>query len=126
MRPLWRSNAWWTGVQVRNHRFPIAAFEVRGADGAYRAIARQGYNYFVAESGMGEGPYTFRLTDARGQMIEDSAIRLAEGQDVAGQAQFPPCADANVARRLPVKTAKAAARPSRPAGQRVTRKHRAP
>lgn len=85
------SNQWWTAVQVRNHRYPIASFEVKGADGQYRKIERLEYNYFVDPSGMGPGPYTFRVTDVLGHVVEDSGIPGGDDTDAAGAGQFPEC-----------------------------------
>ena len=84
------SNAFWTAVQIRNHRYPIATVEIE-KDGAFQAVARESYNYFVDASGMGPGPYRFRLTDTGGNTIEDTGIPLVPEQDAPGQAQFPPC-----------------------------------
>jgi expansin len=84
------SNQWWTAVQIRNHRNRIASLEYL-AGSTYRAVSRTDYNYFVEPSGMGPGPYTFRVTDVYGNVLEDSGIAHAENSDVAGTAQFPPC-----------------------------------
>ncbi len=86
------SSQYWTAIQVRNHRYPIAMLEAREAQGAYRSIPRLDYNYFVQDDGLGPGPYTLRVTDTRGQVVEDGDI--AVGDDVArtGAAQFPTCA----------------------------------
>jgi expansin len=86
------SNEWWTAVQVRNHRYPVATFEYRADDGSYRRVARESYNYFVEPNGMGPGPYTFRLTDVNGQVVEDTAIPHMEAGDAPGAGQFPACA----------------------------------
>jgi expansin (peptidoglycan-binding protein) len=85
------SNPWWTAVQIRNHRFPIAKVAYRTKDGSFKDIERLEYNYFVEPSGMGDGPYTFRVTDTRGNVIEDSGIPLKDNGDVASKAQFPGC-----------------------------------
>lgn len=86
------SNPWWTAVQIRNHRYAIATLEYQGADGAMRTVARESYNFFVEASGMGPGPYTFRVTDDKGQVVEDSGIPFVEAGDSPGHAQFPQCA----------------------------------
>ncbi|MDZ4720111.1 MAG: expansin EXLX1 family cellulose-binding protein [Roseiflexaceae bacterium] len=83
------SSQWWTAVQVRNHRNPIAKFEYRDGTGQFVSAARQDYNYFVAFSGMGPGPYTFRITDIYGNVVTDSNITLLVGQEVPGSGQFP-------------------------------------
>jgi expansin (peptidoglycan-binding protein) len=69
------SNQWWTAVQVRNHRNPIAKLE---------------YRNFVEPAGMGPGPYTFRVTDIYGNVLTDSGIPHTEGGSVDGAGQFPP------------------------------------
>lgn len=84
------SNRWWTAVQIRNHRNPIARFEYLRSDGQWQNVPRTMYNYFVASSGMGPGPYTFRVTDMYGNVLTDTGIPFTEGGAVNGAAQFPP------------------------------------
>lgn len=85
------SNQWWTAVQIRNHRNPIAKFEYRDANGQWAAVPRVSYNYFVqTQPGMGLGPYTFRVTDFYGNVLMDSGIHLVANGTVTGAAQFPP------------------------------------
>ena len=93
-----RSNASWTGVQIRNHRYPVVTFERRRDDGVYEDVPRADFNYFVDCDGMGPGPYTFRLTDSKGHVVEDTGVALAaptvplsSATDVASASQFPPC-----------------------------------
>jgi expansin (peptidoglycan-binding protein) len=84
------SNQWWTAVQIRNHRNPVARLEVRRTDGSWAAVPRTDYNYFVQTNpGMGAGPYTFRVTDAYGHQIMDSGIPHVENGSVTGSDQFP-------------------------------------
>jgi expansin len=83
------SNQWWTAVQLRNHRTPIAKLEYRNAQGQFVEIARTEYNYFVNPSGMGPGPYAFRITDIYGRTIVESNIPHREAQVVGGTQQFP-------------------------------------
>lgn len=83
------SNQWWSAVQIRNHRNPIATFEYRTSSGTFKDLPRANYNYFIEEKGMGPGPYTFRVTDIYGHVITDSNIPLIIGGDVPGNAQFP-------------------------------------
>jgi len=84
------SNPYWTAVQIRNHRNAIARFEVE-QDGAWVEVARVDYNYFVQESGMGEGPLSFRITDVTGAVLEDAGIPLLDDADAPGAAQFASC-----------------------------------
>lgn len=83
------SNQWWTAVQIRNHRNPIARFEYLAANGQFKEISRTEWNYFVEASGMGPGPYTFRVTDVFGHTIVDSGIPHIEDGSISGSSQFP-------------------------------------
>ena len=82
------SNQWWTAVQIRNHRNPILKLEYFNGS-SYQEVPRLSYNYFVQSSGMGPGPYTFRVTDILGNVLVDSSIPHMENGDVSGSGQFP-------------------------------------
>ncbi len=85
------SNQWWTAVQIRNHRNPIAKLEYLKANDEWIEVPRTSYNYFVQSNpGMGPGPYTFRVTDTYGNLLTDSGIPHIENNTVNGAAQFPP------------------------------------
>lgn len=84
------SNQWWTALQIQNHRYGIAKLEVEKG-GAFVAVPRESYNYFVDASGMGPGPYTFRVTDVHGHVLVDTGIAHAEATAVPGAAQLPDC-----------------------------------
>jgi expansin (peptidoglycan-binding protein) len=83
------SNPFWTAVQIRNHRNPVASFEYLAADGTFKPVNRELYNYFVEPAGMGDGPYTFRVTDIYGHTITDSNIPRLDNASAPGSAQFP-------------------------------------
>ncbi len=85
------SNPWWTAVQIRNHRYGIAEFAYVDDSGAWVDVPRLDYNYFVAASGMGPGPYRFRVTDVNGAVIEDTGVPLVVDGDSIGTNQFPAC-----------------------------------
>jgi expansin len=85
------SNRYWTAVQIRNHRNPIAKFEYLNAEGQWITVPRTSYNYFVQTNpGMGLGPYTFRVTDWYGNTLTDTGIPFIVNSTVSGAAQFPP------------------------------------
>jgi expansin (peptidoglycan-binding protein) len=85
------SNQWWTAVQVRNHRNPVAKLEYLDSGGQWVAVPRTDYNYFVQTNpGMGPGPYSFRVTDSYGNVLIDHGIPHIENGSVDGAAQFPP------------------------------------
>lgn len=83
------SSQWWTAIQVRNHRNPIASLEYKAANGQFVTVPRMDYNYFVQSSGMGVGPYTFRVTDTYGNVLVDTGIPLSVGVVLPGAGQFP-------------------------------------
>ena len=86
------SNPFWSAIQVRNHRHAIASVEaVDPASGEYVPLVRQGYNFFLRESGLGEGPYTIRTTDVHGHVLVDEGVPFAEATTVDGAAQLPAC-----------------------------------
>lgn len=81
---------YWCGVQVRNHRYPITKLEYLDKNGQFVEIERRPYNYFESME-MGEGPFTFRITDIYGQVVIDENIPLSTDDTVIipGHVQFP-------------------------------------
>ncbi len=84
------SSQYWTAVQVRNHRYPVAKFEYK-VNGSYVNVNREMYNYFLVQTGMGPGPFDFRITDIYGNVIEERNIPLTLNQDINGTKQFTIC-----------------------------------
>ncbi len=82
------SSAFWCGVQVRNHRYPLAKLEYLDASGNFVELPRRNYNYFESDS-MGAGPFTFRLTDIYGAVIVDENIPFTLNEIQQGHVQFP-------------------------------------
>lgn len=85
------SNQWWTALQIRNHRHRIASVEAERG-GTWTPIERLDYDYFVAASGLGPGPYHLRVTDVHGHVVEDGAVPggLADA-DTPSSTQLPAC-----------------------------------
>lgn len=84
------SSQWWTAVQIRNHKLPIAKVEY-AKDGSFVAMSRAQYNYFIEADGVGEQPagLTLRVTAVDGQVIEHTiAEGVQEGRVFDGPAQF--------------------------------------
>jgi expansin (peptidoglycan-binding protein) len=79
-------------VQVRNHRHRVASLEaqVSGA-GSWLAIAREEYNYFRVEDGLGPGPFDFRITDIYGHVVVETGMALGSDVIRTGSEQFPSC-----------------------------------
>lgn len=84
------STQYWCGVQVLNHRYPIAKLEYLDSNGEFITLPREQYNYFISAD-MGAGPFTFRITDIYGQIIteEDIPLQLDDSVIVQGKNQFP-------------------------------------
>lgn len=71
------STQYWAEIQVRNGRYPIKSLEYYDkAKGKYVELERQEYNYFTAPSGMGNGPYKFRVKDFYGHTIIENNISI--------------------------------------------------
>jgi expansin (peptidoglycan-binding protein) len=81
------SNAYWTAIQVRNHRLPIAKLEwMKG--GAWVELPRQDYNYFVDANGTGSAGFAVRVTAIDGQTLTDMLPAVSPGLVVTGAGQF--------------------------------------
>ena len=83
------STEFWCAVQVRNHRYPIEKLEYLNADGEFVELPRRNFNYFEAQSGLGKGPFTFRITDIYGQVVIDEDIPFTPDEMPQGHVQFP-------------------------------------
>ncbi len=82
------SSQWWLAIQPLTHRNLVSTLEVKAADGSWVALERQQYNYFVAPSGMGVGPFTIRVTDNWGEQLVHTGITLSPGQVQSTSTQF--------------------------------------
>ncbi len=86
------SNPFWTAVQVRNSRYPIAKLESSKDGMNWSEAGRQGYNYFLNGGGFGSGSTQVRITAFDGKATSATLIdTLPDVQaelEVSGQAQF--------------------------------------
>jgi expansin (peptidoglycan-binding protein) len=48
-------------------------------------------DYFVAEAGLGAGPFTLRVTDVYGHEVEDTGIPLGDDSVSPGASQLEAC-----------------------------------
>lgn len=69
------SSQWWLAIQPRHHRNMVTRLEVQSA-GSWVSLKRETYNYFVAPSGLGPGPFTIRLTDIWGEQLVHTGVAL--------------------------------------------------
>ena len=83
------SSEYWTAIQIRNHRLPIAKVEVM-KDGAFTDMPRETYNYFVDAKGVGKQPagIQLRITAFDGQVVTDEIPGPQAAQVFTGAAQF--------------------------------------
>ncbi len=82
------STEFWCGVQVRNHKYPVAKLECLNDNNEWIELPRKNYNYFESME-MGAGPFTFRITDIYGDVIVDRDIPMILDTDIKGSVQFP-------------------------------------
>ncbi len=84
------SSRWWTAIQVRNHRQPVARLEIRpaGASG-WIAVERMAYNYFVHPQAVPDAPLEVRITASDGSTLQDTLPVPQGGLVVSGRGQFP-------------------------------------
>jgi expansin (peptidoglycan-binding protein) len=68
------STQWWCGIQVINHRNPVARLEVKAA-GVWKALPRAEYNYFLSAQGSGCGGQ-IRITDIYGQRLVVGPLQI--------------------------------------------------
>jgi expansin (peptidoglycan-binding protein) len=68
------SSRWWCGIQVIDHRNPVARLELR-VGGRWRKVHRTGFNYFIPAKGAGCGG-PIRITDIYGQRLTVRGIKI--------------------------------------------------
>ncbi len=84
------SSKYWTAIQVRNHKLPVAKLEYRRGS-SWVAMPRAKYNYFVAEDGVGDQPdgLHLRVTAMDGQQVEETLPGdIPSDRTVPGAKQF--------------------------------------
>jgi expansin len=82
------SSQYWCGIQVRNHRNPVASLAVL-VKGTWKNLPRADYNYFLSADGAGCGS-SIRVTDIYGNQVTDTGIAIRPDSVQAGHAQFGP------------------------------------
>src|SRR5262249_7805271 len=82
------SSQYWTALQVRNARWAVSNLEVQ-LNGAWSAVPRADYNYFVDANGVGTtSGFSVRVTAADGQQLVDDLPPVSSGTVVNGASQF--------------------------------------
>jgi expansin len=73
------SSRYWLALLILNTGNPLAAVQVETAAGGWTDLVRASFNYWIAQSGAGPGPFTIRLTDTLGNQVTVSDVRLEPG-----------------------------------------------
>jgi len=115
------SSQYWLALLAINTGNPLALVQVETAAGSWLDLERADYNYWLASSGAGPGPFTVRLTDTVGHQITVRGVTLDPGaiQDT-GTFMYGTGTVTAPAPAAPVKTAGA------PASSEPARRQRAP
>jgi expansin len=73
------SSQYWLALLADNTGNPLASVQVETASGGWISLARANYNYWIAQSGAGSGPFTVRLTDTQGNQVTVHDVALDPG-----------------------------------------------
>jgi hypothetical protein len=73
------SSQYWLALLADNTGNPLASVQVETGSGGWVNLARANYNYWIAQSGAGSGPFTVRLTDTQGHTTTVHDIALNPG-----------------------------------------------
>jgi len=72
------SSRYWLALLADSTGNPLTAVQVRTSSG-WLSLTRASYNYWIASSGAGPGPFTVRLTDTQGHKVTVQGITLSPG-----------------------------------------------
>ena len=73
------SSQYWLALLAGDTGNPLASVQVEDTGGTWHSLARASYNYWIAASGAGPGPFTVRLTDTAGHQVTAHGIALEPG-----------------------------------------------
>ena len=115
------SSQYWLALLADNTGNPLASVQVATASGGWISLARASYNYWIAPSGAGAGPFTVRLTDTEGHQVTLHNVALdpgavqSTGVDMygAGAGSDPTAPAADSASAAPRSAAPATSTPAR-------------
>ncbi|MDQ1289639.1 MAG: expansin [Actinomycetota bacterium] len=74
------ASQWWFALLVDNHGNPLKSVEVSSDGSSWQSLSRTDYNYWLAQSGAGQGPFTVRVTDVRGHVAVAANIAIRPGE----------------------------------------------
>jgi expansin len=74
------SSQYWLALLAMNTGNPLASVQVRSeSGGGWHNLVQASYNYWVAQSGAGAGPFTVRLADTQGHVVTVQDVALSPG-----------------------------------------------
>lgn len=73
------SSPYWLALLPMNTGNPVASVEVKSSSRGWQELARASFNYWIASSGMGAGPFTVKITDTLGHAVTVTGIQLDPG-----------------------------------------------
>ena len=73
------SSQYWLALLAGNTGNPLASVQVETGSGGWLGLERASYNYWIAQSGAGSGPFTVRLTDIEGNQVTLHNVALDPG-----------------------------------------------
>lgn len=72
------SSEFFLAILIDNHGNPLSKVEVGGESG-FEALSRTSFNYWVADGGLGAGPFPVRVTDTAGRTATIPDVTLSPG-----------------------------------------------
>jgi expansin (peptidoglycan-binding protein) len=73
------SSAYWLALLPIGNGNPVTSVRVSSPSKGWQSLTRASYNYWLATSGMGPGPFTVQLTDSVGHQATVTGISLVPG-----------------------------------------------
>jgi hypothetical protein len=74
------SSPYWLALLAMNTGNPLASVQVQSeSGGGWYNLVQANYNYWVAQSGAGAGPFTVKMTDTQGHVVTVHGIALSPG-----------------------------------------------
>jgi expansin len=74
------SSQYWLALLAMNTGNPLTSVQVQSeSGGGWYSLVQASYNYWVAQSGAGNGPFTVRLTDTQGHVVTVQGVALSPG-----------------------------------------------
>jgi expansin (peptidoglycan-binding protein) len=73
------ASQYWFAARIDNHANLLSSVQVAGSGGGFRKANRTDFNYWIIDSGAGQGPYKIKITDVYGKTSAVSGIKMSPG-----------------------------------------------